>query len=142
MLLSTLGGVYLLGHACRYGVINADEGFYAIAARSVSEGKIPYRDFAYTQMPFLPYLNGLWMEIFGFGLLQQRLINASWSLLGLFAVFGNLRRKYNNALPGFVAAFAIVPHGRSMVSPMRQAPRHVSGVGSPAPLGAWVAART
>lgn len=36
--------------------IDADEGFYATAARQVAEGKTPYRDFFYPQAPLLPYI--------------------------------------------------------------------------------------
>ena len=39
-----------------HGDLNQDEGWYLVAARSVSEGKLPYRDFAYTQAPLLPFV--------------------------------------------------------------------------------------
>ena len=45
--------------------MGADEGFYAIAARNAVDGQLPYRDYGYTQMPLLPYWNGLAMEIVG-----------------------------------------------------------------------------
>jgi hypothetical protein len=94
------------------GEMNADEGFYAIAARSVMEGKIPYRDFAYTQMPLLPYLNGLGMTIFGFGLDAQRCIDIAWGALGLVAIVLSLRQRYGHWEPGLIAAFAVAasPH--------------------------------
>ncbi|HEY5014018.1 MAG TPA: glycosyltransferase family 39 protein [Acidimicrobiia bacterium] len=38
------------------GVVNGDEGWYAICARIVSEGRLPYRDFAFTQGPVYLYL--------------------------------------------------------------------------------------
>ena len=49
------------------GVVNGDEGWYALGARFVSQGRLPYRDFAFTQGPaylyvlapfvrFLPYV--------------------------------------------------------------------------------------
>jgi hypothetical protein len=41
------------------GRLNADEGWYLYAAQLVFEGDIPYRDFAYTQTPLLPYVYGL-----------------------------------------------------------------------------------
>lgn len=41
------------------GRINFDEGWYLYAARLVYGGEIPYRDFAYTQTPLLPYVYGL-----------------------------------------------------------------------------------
>ncbi len=36
--------------------IDGDEGYYATAARLVSEGRTPYLDFFYPQMPLLPYV--------------------------------------------------------------------------------------
>jgi hypothetical protein len=38
------------------GVVNGDEGWYVISARLVGEGKLPYRDFAFTQGPVYSYL--------------------------------------------------------------------------------------
>jgi len=48
------GLVYLL-----MGQLNADEGWYLYASHLVYQGKLPYRDFAYTQTPLLPYVYGL-----------------------------------------------------------------------------------
>jgi hypothetical protein len=92
--------------------MNGDEGFYAIAARSAMEGRLPYRDFAYTQMPFLPYLNGIAMRIVGFGMTEQRLINAFWVALGLSAVVWAMRSRLADWEPAFLAAFALFssPH--------------------------------
>jgi hypothetical protein len=73
-------GIHLVS-ACwhvLYGGMNSDEGFYAIAARSVWQGDLPYRDFGHTQMPLLPYINGLMMQFTGFGLFEQRAINGLW----------------------------------------------------------------
>ena len=51
---------YLLSIAnLRLGDLNQDEGWYLLAARSVSEGKLPYRDFAFTQGPMLPLVYSL-----------------------------------------------------------------------------------
>ena len=47
------------------GQINQDEGFYLLAGKLVYEGKLPYRDFHYTQMPLLPYVYGLPQLILG-----------------------------------------------------------------------------
>ncbi len=67
----------------RHGAPNPDEGFYAAAARAVWEGSLPYRDFGYTQPPLLPYLNGLVMQLTGFGLFEQRAVNGVWAALTL-----------------------------------------------------------
>jgi Dolichyl-phosphate-mannose-protein mannosyltransferase len=57
-------------------LIARDEGFYLIAARLVAEGKKPYIDFFYPQMPLLPYLYGAWMKLTGFSWESGRLLSA------------------------------------------------------------------
>lgn len=66
-----------------YGAMNVDEGFYAAAARAVWAGEVPYRDFGFTQTPFVSYANGLVMGLTRFGLFEQRIINGCWGLLAL-----------------------------------------------------------
>lgn len=41
------------------GQINDDEGWYLYAGRLVFLGQYPYKDFAFTQTPLLPYIYGL-----------------------------------------------------------------------------------
>ena len=38
------------------GGLNQDEGWYLYAANLVAEGKMPYRDFFFTQGPLLPFV--------------------------------------------------------------------------------------
>jgi hypothetical protein len=92
--------------------MGADEGFYALAARNALDGELPYRDFAYTQMPLLPYWNGLALEIGGYGLVEQRVVNIVWSCLGLLGIILALRQRLGRWEPGIVAAFAVAasPH--------------------------------
>ena len=78
-----------------YSGINSDEGFYALAARSVSEGDVPYRDFGYPQMPLLPYINGFLMRFIGFGLFQQRAINGLWAAFTVLLVVRWIARRTN-----------------------------------------------
>jgi hypothetical protein len=66
-----------------FGGLNVDEGFYGLAARNVAEGALPYRDFAYSQPPVLPFVNGAVMRLIGFGLVQQRATNGLWGALAL-----------------------------------------------------------
>jgi hypothetical protein len=66
-----------------HGGFNADEGFYAIATRSVAQGEMPYRDFGFTQPPLVPYLNALPLRVFGFGLFSQRAVNGGWAAVAL-----------------------------------------------------------
>lgn len=50
----TLGSFAVLGAAAVWmGGLNQDEGWYLYAANLVAEGKVPYRDFFYTQGPLL-----------------------------------------------------------------------------------------
>lgn len=42
-----------------HGALNQDEGWYLYAARSVSEGALPYADFAFTQPPAMPLFYSL-----------------------------------------------------------------------------------
>ena len=80
-----------------YSGQNYDEGFYAVAARSVWEGDLPYRDFGYTQMPLLPYINGLMMHLTGFGLFEQRAVNGLWAALTLVLAVRWLARRTSPA---------------------------------------------
>lgn len=79
-----LVGFALLASALAVSVeISSDEGFYAQAARQVSRGLVPYRDFGYTQGPVVPYVNGSAMRLFRFGVLPQRFLGAAWAVLQL-----------------------------------------------------------
>jgi hypothetical protein len=89
------------------GRMSADEGFYAVASRNVMQGEIPYRDFAYTQMPLLPYINGAVMSLVGWEMDTQRAINIFWALIGIVAVVYTLRRRFGSWEPGLLAAFTV-----------------------------------
>jgi dolichyl-phosphate-mannose-protein mannosyltransferase len=45
--------------------LDGDEGSYAEAAALALDGRVPYRDFLYTQTPVLPYAYGAWSEVVG-----------------------------------------------------------------------------
>ena len=50
------------------GELNQDEGWYLYAAKQMTEGKMPYRDFAFTQSPMVPLVYSWaypWVERFG-----------------------------------------------------------------------------
>ena len=70
-----------------YGGLNQDEGWYLYAAQMVRAGKLPYRDFFYTQGPAMPFVYALLSPIWGMGspfhgLLGGRLVTL---LLGMLA---------------------------------------------------------
>ena len=77
--LIALVAIILCGANLYLGDLNQDEGWYLYAARSVSEGRLPYRDFAFTQAPLLPLVySALWPQ--KYGVAGGRLVTA---LLGL-----------------------------------------------------------
>ena len=75
------------------GSLNADEGFYAIATRSVAHGEMPYRDFGFTQPPLVLYANALPLRLLGFGLFPQRALNGAWTALALLLAVRWLARR-------------------------------------------------
>lgn len=75
------------------GDSNADEGFYALISREVMQGKVPYRDLAYTQTPLLPYIQGVAMSVIGFGVAQQRWLNVVFQAFSIALVVYYWRRR-------------------------------------------------
>lgn len=65
------------------GRVNADEGWYLYASQLVFRGKVPYRDFAYTQTPLLPYVYGLPQILLGPGLYLGRVTSLLLSVTNL-----------------------------------------------------------
>jgi len=57
-------------------LVAGDEGFYTLAIRLVSDGKIPYSDFFYPQMPLLPYFHSMIAFLIG---------SATWESLRLMS---------------------------------------------------------
>src|SRR5438445_13689964 len=56
--------------------VDADEGFYATAARLVWRGKAPYKDFFYQQAPLLPYVYSWVWAIRPNSLVAMRVLSA------------------------------------------------------------------
>ena len=75
----------VLGFAAVWmGGLNQDEGWYLYAANLVADGKLPYRDFFYTQGPLLPTLYSVFTPIWKvFGLLGARVFNLALGLVGI-----------------------------------------------------------
>ncbi len=85
MRLLAIGAFLVLGAAAVWmGGLNQDEGWYLYAANLVAEGKLPYRDFFFTQGPVMPIvysaLTGVWKS---FGLLGARAVTL---LLGFASI--------------------------------------------------------
>jgi hypothetical protein len=97
-----------------FGGLNQDEGWYLYAAQSVHEGKIPYRDFFYTQGPAMPFVYSvfapLWHSFFSpvQGLLGGRLVTLGFGFLTVLLsvlLARALSPKRSAAIAGF-SAFA------------------------------------
>ena len=72
-----------------WGAVNQDEGWYLYASRLVSEGKLPYRDFFFTQGPVLPFLYSV-LPIHG--LLSGRIVTLCFSLAATLMAVAFARR--------------------------------------------------
>ena len=75
------------------GGLNQDEGWYLYAANLVADGAAPYRDFAFTQGPVMPFvystLTRAWQS---FGLLAARVVTLALGLLGVAFALALARR--------------------------------------------------
>src|SRR3970282_585045 len=65
------------------GRLNRDEGWYLYASGLVYGGDVPYRDFAFFQMPLSPYLFGLPQLLLGPGLLVGRFTSLAFSAVSV-----------------------------------------------------------
>lgn len=63
------------------GTLNQDEGWYLYAALEQSAGRMPYRDFFFSQGPFMPVVYGLLAPLWApWGLLGGRLLTVGFGL--------------------------------------------------------------
>jgi len=86
----------------RGGHVQSDEGWYLTAAREVFEGRLPYRDFMYTQGPLHPYVYGLAQRLSGSGLLAARA--TSWAFfLAAVALAALVARRFGGHLAALLA---------------------------------------
>ena len=82
--LSVFAFLVLSAAAVWMGGLNQDEGWYLYAANLVSEGRLPYRDFFYTQGPLLPLVYSLFTPIWGLGgLLGARIFTLTIGAAGI-----------------------------------------------------------
>ena len=98
-----------------FGALNQDEGWYLYAAQMVRAGKLPYRDFFYTQGPAMPFVYALLAPVWGMdsplrGLLGGRVVTLALGLLSTLCAVALARRLVppaRRALAGF-AVFALL----------------------------------
>lgn len=87
-MLAVFACLCLAAAAVWMGGLNQDEGWYLYAANMVAAGKMPYRDFQYTQGPLLPIVYSAFTWVWnGFGILGARVFTLTGGLVAiLFAV--------------------------------------------------------
>jgi 4-amino-4-deoxy-L-arabinose transferase-like glycosyltransferase len=78
-----------------FRLIDADEGYYALAARLVLEGKRPYLDFLYVQMPALPYAYGAWMSVVGQSWQSARAFSALAAAVTGALIYVHVRERHD-----------------------------------------------
>ena len=86
--------VVVLGAASVWmGGLNQDEGWYLYAANLVAEGKVPYRDFFYTQGPLLPVVYSAFTWVWkSWGLLGARVFTLAIGVFGILLASALARR--------------------------------------------------
>jgi hypothetical protein len=78
--------VVLSGLNLWMGELNQDEGWYLYAAKQMTEGKLPYRDFAFTQSPMLPLVySWVYPWVGRYGLLGGRAVTWIFGTLGMLS---------------------------------------------------------
>jgi len=89
-------------------LVDQDEGFYLLAARLSLEGKHPYIDFFYPQMPLLPYLYGWWMAVAGVSWMAARSFSAACSVILGALLYWRLAREPGTAVAGLLGVVLFV----------------------------------
>ena len=78
--------------------IDGDEGHFIFAGKLVTQGKAPYQDFFYQQMPLMPYIYAAWFWLTGVSWNGARLLTALISIFSTFivgwCVFKESHKKY------------------------------------------------
>ena len=96
-LLTAVLALAVAGLALWWGSVNQDEGWYLYAAQMVRDGRMPYRDFFFTQGPALPIVYSALASIWGpesplHGLLGGRVVTLVLGLLATLAACALSRR--------------------------------------------------
>ncbi len=106
--------VVIAAAAVGLGPLNQDEGWYLYAALETAAGRLPYRDFFFTQGPLLPVVYGwlapLWSDA---GVLGGRIVTATLGLLAsvLVALLAARGATPGGRLAAGVTAFALAACG-------------------------------
>ena len=79
--------------------IDGDEGAYLGAASlMVEHGRLPYRDFLYTQTPLLPYVYGVWAELAGESWYAARFLSVAFATLLGWLLYRHLEVRFGRRL--------------------------------------------
>jgi len=91
------------------GELNQDEGWYLYAAKQMTEGLMPYRDFAFTQPPMLPLVySWTYTWVGNFGLLGGRMVTWLFGTLGLLSAVWLAMRAGPRKAQRFTAGVAFI----------------------------------
>ena len=96
LLLGVLGWFILALFSMQFARLNLDEPWYLTASRLVTSGKLPYRDFVFTQTPLLPYVYGILLGMAGPSLWTGRFISVLLSTLAVALAMSLARRAAGN----------------------------------------------
>ena len=96
--------------------IDGDEGFYATATALVIDGKVPYSDFFYPQMPILPYIYAPVEFLVGHSIHALRVLSAVLSIIGVFLWTAYLRKQHGETPWAALAALAALLLNPSFIS--------------------------
>ena len=92
----------------RHRLIDGDEGFYLMASKLIWEGKMPYRDFFFTQMPLLPFVYGLWFQIAGTTWIAARVLSAFFTTILGTLMYVHVSRETGKWAAGLVTVVLFV----------------------------------
>ena len=100
-------GIFLISSVTLlfYGKLNMDASWYLYASNLVYRGMVPYRDFAFTQMPLLPYVYGIPQLLFGPSLLAGRATSLFFTCLSFFLALKVSHRYGGEVGAGITAIF-------------------------------------
>lgn len=94
---------------------DAHEGIELISARLVTEGKLPYHDFMYPDLPLLPYVYGLWMRVTGVSWYAGRLLSALLAVGVGLVLYQHVARATGRRAWGALAAVLLATSGLAFV---------------------------
>ena len=114
-ILAAFGFACLAAAAVWMGGLNQDEGWYLYAANLVADGKMPYRDFFYTQGPMLPIVYSAFTWIWkSFGILGARIFTLLIGAFGLLLAAALARRLAPDGRRGEAAVATLLLLGSNL----------------------------